>query len=123
MVNVFPAVQLNALDPATNPVANLMLQVGGIGLSCQNGITMQDSVALPANSTNVALAFPIGVTTAVVIYVAAITTTDLIVKVGSGSPVSLSLPANQGMLLYGLTSAQVSLNSVLGGHIQYAVGG
>lgn len=122
MVNAFPAVQLNTIDAAVSPQNNIIAQIGGIGLACPHGVLLQD-LTLAALSSTIALAFPNGVTTAVFIYISAITTTDLIVKVGSGSPVSLSLPMNQGMLLYSLTSAAISLNSVAGGQVQYAIGG
>lgn len=123
MVNAFPAIQLNTIDLAVSPQTNIMAQVGGIGLTCQNGVVLQD-IILAAASTNVALLFPTGISTAVFIYISSITTSDLVVKVGSGSPVALPpIPYKQGMLLYGLTSAQISLNTVLGGQVQYAIGG
>lgn len=121
MINAILAAQLSTVDTLTDPQNCIVARNGGLGIPCPTGVSMQDTI-LAANSTSVALTFPTGVTTAVFIYIAAVTTTDLIVKVG-GTPVSLTLPAKQPMLLYGLTSANVSLNSVLGGHVQYAVGG
>lgn len=122
MVNAFPAIQISTIDLSVSPQNNVVAQIGGIGIYCATGVVLQDVVLAPGASS-LALAFPTGVSAAAFIYISAITTTDLIVKVGSGSPVSLSLPANQGMMLYGLTSSQVSLNSVAGGQVQYAVGG
>lgn len=122
MVNAFPAVQINTVDLSTSPTVNVIAQVGGIGLSCPNGVVLQDMTLAPA-STSIALAFPNGASSAVFIYISAITTMDLVVKVGTGSPVSLSVPANMGALLYGLASNAVTLNTVKGGKVQYVVGG
>lgn len=123
MVNVFPALQLSATGPAVSP-PDASVQVGGnIGISCLLGYVRAPQVTLASSSSGIALAFPTGVTTAKVIAIAAVTATDLIVKVGSSNPVSLQVPAGQGILLYNMTTAQVSLNSVLGGAVQYAVGG
>ncbi len=126
MVNAFPASQLSTTDtncpgglaPGVTPV----LQFGGFGIPCATGFISQE-VLLAAASSTVALAFPTGVTTAKVVYIAAgPNTTDLIVKVG-GTPFSLQVPAGQGIFLYNITSANVSLNTVLGGLVSYAVGG
>lgn len=122
MINAIPAIQINTIDLSTSPQNNIIAQIGGVGISCPNGVLMQDTT-LAANTVNAAPAFPIGVSTAIFIFVAAITTTDLIVKVGTGSPVSLSVPANQGIMLYTLASNAITFNSVLGGKIQYAIGG
>lgn len=119
-VNAIPAIQLNIVDPATTIPFN-PLQTGNLPLYCPNGSLDQDAT-LPAATSSLALAFPVGVTTAVFIYISAITTTDLIINIGT-SPFPVSVPLGQGMLLYGLTSAQVSISSVLGGKIQYSVGG
>jgi len=122
MVNAFPAVQFSSLDASATPQGNAAMQTPGVGIVCQTGVLMQD-VTLAANATNVAPAFPAGVSTAAVIAVIAITTTDLTVKVGTGTPVSLSVPARQGLLLYGVASNAVTLSSVSGGQVQVAVGG
>jgi len=119
-LNITPSVQLTIVDPGVPLTANPLLS-GSLPLYCANGAVLQE-VSLPAATASLALAFPVGVTTATVIFISSQTATDLIVKVG-GTPFSLPLPLGQGMLLYGLTSSQVSLNSVLGGIIQYAVGG
>lgn len=121
MVNAFPAMQISTVDLSANPQENVVARIGGIGLTCPSGVMLQD-VTLPANTANLAPAFPAGVTTAVFVYVSALTTTDLIVKVG-GAPVSLSVPANQGLMLYGIASSAITLNSVKGGKVQYAIGG
>ena len=122
MINAFLAMQVSTIDLSTNPQNNIVIQAGGIGLLCPNGVLMQD-LTLAASSSNITLAFPNIVTTALFICITAITTTDLIVKVGSGSPVSLSIPSHQSVMLYNLTSSQVSLSSAAGGQVQYAIGG
>lgn len=122
MVNAIPGIQINTIDLSTHPQNNIIAQTGGVGLSCPNGVMMQD-IALAAASSNVPVQFPIGVTSAVFIFIAAITATDLIVKVGSGTPVSLSLPQYQGMMLYGISSSAITFSSVKGGTVQYAIGG
>jgi len=124
-VTINPSIQVLVNDPATNPTQNVAAQTGNIGILCTNsGAAMQD-VVLPAATSALALPFPIGVTTALVLYVAAITTTDLIVNITlGGHTVSLPpIPQGQGMIFYGLTAVQITLSSALGGQIQYAVGG
>lgn len=121
-VNATPALQLSLVDPSA-PLASNPFLAGGIALYCPNGVITEQEAALPASTNSLPLSFPVGASSAVFIFIAAITATDLIVKVGSGSPVSLSVPRGQGIFLYGLTSSQVSLNSVLGGTVQYSVGG
>lgn len=120
-VNITPSLQLAIVDPAATLTPN-PLEAGLIALFCANGAVTQEAT-LPPATASLPLSFPVGVTTAVVIFIASVTCTDLIVKVGSGSPVSLSVPLGQGIFLYSMTSAQISLNSVLGGKIQYSVGG
>ncbi len=124
-VTINPSIQILVNDPATNPTQNVAAQTGNIGILCTNsGATMQD-VVLPAATSALALPFPINVTTALVLYIAAITTTDLVVNITlGGHTVSLPpIPQGQGIVLYGLTSSQISISSVLGGQIQFAVGG
>lgn len=123
MTNAFPAIQIITNDPATNPQMVTVTQTPGIGLVCNNGVIQNLDMVLAPSTSTLALPFPNGVSTALFIYIFALTTTDLIVKVGSGSPASLSVPQYQGTVLYSLTSAQLSVNSVLGGRIQYAIGG
>lgn len=119
-VNATPAVQVLVVDPAVTLTPS-PLQSGGTPLYCANGAVNQDAT-LPAATSLLPLAFPVGVTTAVYIFVASVTATDLKVNVGS-SPFPVPIPLGQGITLYGLTSAQVSVSSVLGGKIQYSVGG
>lgn len=121
MVNAFPAVQVNVVDPSCNPQAPVFAQVGGVGLLCNSGVMLQDATLAPASSL-VPLVFPLGITTAVFIYIAAAMTTDLKVNLG-GTPLILSLPYKQGMLLYNISSSAITLSSVLGGQVQYAIGG
>lgn len=121
MINAILAAQLSTVDTLTDPQDCIVARNGGLGFPCPTGVLSQVTT-LAAASSNVPLTFPTGVTTAAVIYIAAITTTDLIVKVGA-TPVSLTVPAKQFIVLYSLTSAVVSLSTVLGGDVQYAVGG
>lgn len=119
-VNVTAAAQLSVMDPVNGTPEN-PLQTGGIPLYCPNGLVAQDATLAPSTSL-LPLSFPVGVTTAVVIYIAATLAVDLVVNIGS-TPFAMSVPRGQGVLLYNLTSAQISVSSVLGGNIQYAVGG
>lgn len=114
------ALQISTVDGSTTPT-NVAAQSGGIALYCPNSALQQDAT-LPASTSLLPLSFPVGVTTAVFVYIASVTCTDLIVNVGS-SPFALPVPLGQGMLLYNITSAHISISSVLGGKIQYAVGG
>jgi len=119
-VNATPAIQVTLTGPSLNSPSAPPLQSGGLPLYCPNGVDGQ-AATLPASTSGLALAFPVGVTAAVFIFIAADTTTDLIVTVkGQALPV---LPQGQGMILYGLTTSQISLASALGGLIRYAVGG
>ena len=120
MVNAFPAVQVATVDPELSQQLNPVAATPGVGLVCLNGATTYDSV-LPAASSGVQPNFPLGISTCVFIFILAITTTDLVVTVkGAALP---ALPQGQAYLFYGLTAAQVTLSSVLGGQLQYGVGG
>ena len=121
-VTATPALQINVVDPSTNPTDPIALQACGVALYCAGG-AKSELPTLPAATANLPLPFPIGITTAVYIFIGAITCTDLIVKVGSGSPVALSVPLGQGVFFYGLTSSQITISSALGGQIQYSIGG
>lgn len=120
-VNITPAAQLTIVDPSVNVTPN-PLTSGGIAIYCANGVAGQREALLPAATSLLALNFPVGLTTAAIIFVAAITATDLKVNVG-GTPFALPVPLGQGLFLYNLTTSQVSVSSVLGGTIQYYVGG
>lgn len=123
MISAFPAVQIVTSDSAVNPQMTMIAQTQGIGLQCTNGVIFnQDMTLLPASS-GIQLAFPNGASAAVFIYVFALNISDLIIKTGSGLVAMPVLPFGQGQLFYGLTVSQISLNSVLGGRVQYAVGG
>ncbi len=118
--NVVPAAQISIAQGTNSP--EMLVQFGGVSMLCPNGIVYEKNATLEEDSEDVALSFPVGVTTSVFVFISAITATDLIVKVGTdGAPVSV--PAYQGLILYGLTAAQVSLNSELGGQVSYVVGG
>jgi hypothetical protein len=122
-VTITPSIQILSNDPSTNPEQNIAAQTGNFGILCPNSGAEMQNVTLPAATAALALPFPIGVTTGLVVYVAALTATDLIVKVGASNPVSLQIPQGQGLVLYNVASNAITLNSVLGGKIQFAVGG
>lgn len=121
MITATPTIQINTVDPSANPQANIMAYTGGGPILCPNSTILQDAT-LPAATVSAALSFPVGVTTAAFIFIAALTTTDLLVNVGT-SPTAIPIPARQGIILYGLTSAKISVSSAAGGAIQYAIGG
>ena len=119
-VNATPLVQVTLAAAYLGASSFGPIQSGGLPLYCPNGVDGQVAT-LPASTSGLALAFPAGVTTSVFIFIAADTTTDLIITVkGQVLPV---LPQGQGMIFYGLTSANISLASALGGQIRYTVGG
>lgn len=122
MIIATPGIQIVTNDPASNPNQNVMAETGNQPIICQNSVVMQDAL-LPPTTSGAALSFPVGVTTAAFIFIAALSTTDLLVNIGSSSPTSIAIPARQGIILYGLTSAQISLSSVAGGQVQYIIGG
>lgn len=122
MIITMPGIQIAVSNPAANPPNTIMAQVGGIGISCPNGVIVQEAT-LPPASSNVALAFPVGVVTSAFVFIAALTATDLVIKTGSGLVALPILPVGQGFIVYGLTAAQINLSSVLGGQVQYVVGG
>ena len=109
------AIQDTAISPNANP-----LPAVGTWVSAPNG-TQASDIVLAAASSNVAIPFPIGVTTAAVLVIVAENIADLIVKIGGvAMPV---LPAGQPLILYGYTASALSLSSVLGGHVTILVGG
>lgn len=117
-VNATPAIQVTLTGPAV-PLSAPPFQAGGLPLYCPNGNTDQ-TATLPAATSGLPLNFPVGVSTAIFVFIAADTATDLIVTVGS---FALPVPQGQGIVLYGIASNQISLGSALGGQIRYAVGG
>lgn len=122
MVSAFPAIQINTIDASVSPQNNIVAQIGGIGLTCANGVLLQD-VNLAPGTSNLPLAFPAGVGAAVFIYISSITVQDLVVSAGTPTAVLPPLPYRQGMLFYGLTVSEIFLSSVMGGQVQYVVGG
>ena len=104
------------------------LTVQGIGsylASLPAGVAVTDMI-LTADTEKQALPFPNGVSTAAVAFVKAVGgsggCTDLTVQVATaaGSTV-LTVPVNAAQVFYGVSALYVS--SVLGGKIQYSVGG
>src|ERR1035437_4489604 len=118
MITFTPALQIAITDPLILPQA---ASAGNQPIACPISSGLQEAVLAPGASS-VALPFPIGLTTAKVIYIASLGTSDLVVNIG-GTPFAMSVPACQGVFLYGLTSAQVSLSSALGGEVQFTIGG
>jgi hypothetical protein len=118
MTTITPGSTLTVKD--TNISANPNpVPFGGIAVSCPVGMLGQD-VILPASTVDEALSFPVGLATAAILCILAVTTTDLIVKVDT---VSLSVPLGQPLFLYGVAAADISVSSALGGKITYTVGG
>lgn len=122
MITVTPAAQLSVVDSSTNPSTTFPIVPGGAAILCPSGALLQDAT-LAVSTSNAALAFPIGVSTAAFFFIVAVSATDLIVKVGTGSPVSLTVPQGQALMLYNIASNAITVSSALGGTIQYAVGG
>ena len=122
MIIATPSIQLATSSCGTSPQEPIALSSGDQPLTCPSGANLQ-VVTLPNATVAAALSFPLGVTTAVYVFISAITATDLIVNIGSGTPFAMSLPPRQGVILYNITSAEVSLSSVAGGQVEYSVGG
>lgn len=118
MISVVIQASLALKDSAISANPN-PLPIVGTFVTCPAGALAQDTV-LAAASSNVALPFPVGVTTAAVLVIVAQTTADLIVKV-SGQ--ALTVPIGQPLFLYSVAASAVSVSSVLGGKITVVVGG
>jgi hypothetical protein len=120
MILANPAIQVTTLDQQAGLPPAPPLQTNSQPIQCPTGAVAED-VTLAPGASGVALAFPTGVTTAAFIFIVAVTTTDLILTVkGTALP---PIPVSQGMMLYGLTSAQISMATVLGGKVLCEVGG
>lgn len=122
MITITPTAQLSVVDSSTTPSTALPVTPGGLAVICPTGALIQD-VALAASTVDAAPAFPIGVTTAKVVYILPVTVTDLIVSVGVAGAADLSVPLGQPLILYNVAIAQLLISSALGGKIQYAIGG
>ena len=118
MITITPAATVALRDTGITPNPN-PVPFGGLAVSCPTGANVQD-VILAAISVNVALPFPIGLTTAAIIGIFASEAADLIVTV---SGVDFSVPLEQPFFLYDVAAADISFSSVLGGKITYLVGG
>ena len=118
MITVTPgstvALKDTGLSPNPNPVP-----FGGIAVDCPVGALSQD-VTLPASTADEALPFPVGVTTAAILAIYAVTTADLVVTVGTQD---LTVPLGQPLFLYDVAAADIAVSSVLGGKLTYVVGG
>lgn len=119
MMSATPAVQINVTDGSANPQAVVMAQIGGIALACSKGILQQD-VTLSSGTSNIGFKYPTGLATAKFVFVAAITTSDLIVTFQGGD---LSVPYGQGIVLYNILLSDITLSTALGGQVQYVTGG
>ena len=99
------------------------LQVTGTGsavLTLTAGLRVED-IALPALTSQLQIAFPIGVSTAKIVFVRAISASDLTVQISTSVGASiLAIPSGAAISLYNVTALFV--NSVVGGTIQVAVG-
>lgn len=122
MITITPTAQLSVIDSSTTPSTNLPVTPGGLAVVCPTGALIQD-VTLAASTVDAAPAFPIGVTTAKVVYILPVTVTDLVVSVGVAGAADLQVPLGQPLILYNVAVAQLLVSSALGGKIQYAVGG
>lgn len=121
MMSAFIGIQVNEIAPELGGVP--LTQTPGIGIQCPNGIVSNLNMLLAPASSGIAIPFPNGATTATFVYIFASTTTDLIIKTGAGLIALPVLPFGMGQIFYGLASAQITLNSVLGGSVQFVVGG
>lgn len=92
---------------------------GGQAINCPTGAIAQD-VQLAANASDVALPFPIGLSTAAVIGIYAVNVPDLIIKVNGQT---LSVPKGQPWFGYNIASSAISVSTVSGGKITCVVGG
>ena len=122
MITITPTAQLSVIDSSTTPSTNLPVTPGGLAVICPTGALIQDVDLAPA-TVDAAPAFPIGVTTAKVVYILPVTVADLIVSVGVAGAADLEVPLGQPLVLYNVPVAQLLVSSALGGKIQYAVGG
>lgn len=118
MITIIPAATLAIKDSSISPNPN-PVPFAGSGVVCDVGALSQD-VLLPAATSNAALPFPSGVTTAKVLAIFAASVADLIVKVGV---ISLEVPLEQPLFLYNVAAADISVSSALGGKLTMVVGG
>lgn len=118
MTSITPtaAVALKDAGVSANPNP---VPFGGLAVKCPVGALAAD-VVLAAATSERALPFPVGVTTAAFLAVLAVDVADLVVSYGAQD---LAVPLGQPLFLYGAAAADVSVSSVLGGKIAYVVGG
>lgn len=118
MITVTPAATIALKDSGLSPNPN-PVPFGGLAVNCPKGALVQD-VVLVANSSDVTLTFPVGVTTAAVLAILAADVSDLVV---TNDGVDLTVPLGQPLLLYSVAAADISVSSVKGGKVTYVVGG
>ena len=120
---ITPLVQISAPDANIDQSSDILAQTPNVGIVCTNDGAELQVATLPSATSALALPFPIGVTTALILAIFATGTSDLYVNVGASSPQALLVPAGQALLLYNIAKTSVSVSSVLGGKIKYIVGG
>lgn len=108
------AVKNSGISPNPNPIP-----YGGLPVNCPGGHVSED-VVLPAATSNAQLPFPAGVTTAAILIIQALTTTDLVVTYKGQT---MSVPVGQPVIFYGVTQSNVTVSTTLGGEILCTVGG
>jgi hypothetical protein len=118
MTTITPAATLALKDTTLSPNPN-PVTFAGQPVDCPVGAMIQD-VTLPASTSEEAIPYPFGVTTAAILAICPVTITDLIVTLNAED---LSVPLGQPLFLYGVAAADVSVSSVLGGKVTFAVGG
>jgi hypothetical protein len=118
MITVTPAVSVSTKDSALSPFPSEPM-LGGQPVACAKGGMGQD-VALAAGSSGVSLPFPVGVTTAAIVAIVASGAADLIVNY-KGQP--HVVPLGQAWFGYTVLASDLTVSTVLGGSIQYVVGG
>ena len=121
VITAMPSASILLVDSSVVPSLTPTIPPGGLPVILPNGYLTVD-VTLPPSTSSAALPFPTGVTTALVVYILAVTATDLLINVGP-TPFALTLPQGQVLALYSITSAHLSVSTVLGGKLQYLIGG
>lgn len=113
-----PTVAVTITDDATQMNARVQ-GTAAIAITASLGVEL---VTLPAATALLPLAFPVGIVTAKYIIVRALGATDVTIQVSlAGGSTVMAIPVNQAIALYNVTALYI--NSVLGGTIQYSIGG
>lgn len=118
MITISPAIQVTSKDTSLSPFPQPPLTAGA-GVRCPSG-QLGGTVTLAPGAAAIPLPFPNGVTTAAIVVIVAEGITDLVVTFKGQTK---TIPAGQADLYYGVTSANLSLGSTLGGAVAVLVGG